>query len=87
MVRIVEDTTAIHLKMMRDDDERPVDALHVHGYAPEPDTRQVEQRIWQHIGLDQPMPANLGALGPGTRSAPLAVTQLILLHHLLSTQR
>jgi len=87
MVRIVEDTTAIHLKMMRDDDERPVDALHVHGYAPDADSRQVEQRIWEHIGLDLPMPSHLGALGPGKRSAPLAVTQLILLHHLLSTQR
>lgn len=85
LVRIVEDTTAIHIKMMRDDD-RPVDALHVHGYAPRVETDQVEKRIWDHIGLEQEMPPDLGALGPGKRSAPLAVSQLILLSHLLSTQ-
>ncbi|PZS36199.1 MAG: phosphoribulokinase [Pseudonocardiales bacterium] len=86
MVRIVEDTNAIHLKMMRDDDERPVDALHVHGYAPEPESGKIEQRLWEHIGLDQEMPTSLGMLGPDKRSAPLAVTQLILLSHLLSAQ-
>jgi len=86
MVRIVDDTTAIHLKMLRDDDERPVDALHVHGYAPPEESGKVEQRLWEHIGLDQDMPASLGVLGPDTRSAPLAVTQLILLSHLLSAQ-
>lgn len=32
------------------------------------------------------MPPGLGSLGPDQRSAPLAVTQLILLHHLLSAQ-
>jgi phosphoribulokinase len=86
LVRIVEDTTAIHIKMMRDDDERPVDALHVHGYAPREESDQVEKRIWEHTGLDQPSPPGLGMLGPDKRSAPLAVTQLILLHHLFSTQ-
>jgi phosphoribulokinase len=86
MVRLVEDTTAIHLKMMRDDDGRPVDALHVHGYAPEADSNRVEQRIWENIGMDHPAPPRLGAIGPDKRSAPLAVTQLILLHHLLSSQ-
>jgi hypothetical protein len=29
------------------------------------------------------MPAGLGRLGPGERSEPLAVTQLLLLYHLL----
>jgi phosphoribulokinase len=87
LVRIVEDTTAIHLKMMRDDDDRPVDAMHVHGYAPPEESGKVEQRIWEDIGLDQAPPPGLGALGPDKRSAPLAVTQLILLHHLLSTDR
>lgn len=86
LVRIVEHTSAIHLKMLRDDDERPVDALHVHGYAPEEDSSRVERLIWEDIGLDQPVPSGLGAIGPEQRSAPLAVTQLILLHHLLSAQ-
>lgn len=86
MVRFVEDTRAIHIKMMRDDDDRPVDALHVHGYAPQVESAEVEKRIWQHIGLDRAMPDGLGMLGADARSAPLAVTQLILLSHLLSTQ-
>ncbi len=87
MVRIVEDTNAIHIKMMRDGDDRPVDALHVHGYAPEAESAQVEKRLWEHIGSAEDMPDGLGVLGPDNRSAPLAVTQLILLSHLLSTPR
>ncbi|MEP6697463.1 MAG: phosphoribulokinase, partial [Pseudonocardiales bacterium] len=86
MVRFVEDTSAIHLKMIRDDDERPVDALHVHGYATAAEGDKIERRLWEHIGLEQEMPAHLGELGEGKRSAPLAVTQLILLSHLLSAQ-
>ncbi len=86
MIRIVEDTTAVHLKMVRDDDERPVDALHVHGHASPDDTDKVEQRIWEHTGLDEQLPPTLGDLGSGKRSAPLAVTQLVILHHLLSTE-
>lgn len=73
----------IHLKLEREDG-RPVEALHVHGYAPREDTMMVQKRIWEGLDLPGPVPACLGSLGEGERSEPLAVTQLILLHHLLA---
>lgn len=74
---------AMHLKLMRDDNGRPVDALHVHGYAPREDTRIVEKLIWEDLGGSDPLPESLGRINGGVRSEPLALTQLILLHHLL----
>lgn len=75
----------IHLKLVRDEDGRPVDALHIHGYAPRDDTQAVSKLIWEALGRDDPMPDTLGELAPGQRSEPLALTQLILLYHLLRT--
>lgn len=77
------DHAAMHLKLMRDDDGRPIDALHIHGHAPPDDTRALRKLIWEDLGRDDPMPASLGRVGEGTVSEPLALTQLILLHHLL----
>lgn len=74
---------AIHLKLIRDDDSKPVDALHVHGHAPRELTREVEKVIWSKLGIPTPVPESLGDLGGGLRSEPLAVTQLVLLYHLL----
>ena len=74
---------AMHLKLMRDDDGKPVDALHIHGHAPPEDSRMVAKAIWDSLGTDQPLPESLGELGPGDRSEPLALTQLILLYHLM----
>lgn len=74
---------AVHVKLMRDDDGRPVDALHVHGYAPREDSRLVEKAIWDALGRTEPVPESLGELGPGKRSEPLAITQLVVLYHLL----
>jgi phosphoribulokinase len=74
---------AMHLKLMRDDDGKPVDALHIHGHAPPEDSRTVAEAIWGSLGTDKPLPDTLGQLGPGERSEPLALTQLILLYHLL----
>lgn len=77
----------IHLKLIRDDDGRPVDALHVHGYAPTEDSLVVQKRVWSLLGEDGPVPDCLGDLGGGRRSEPLAITQLILLYHLLRRDR
>lgn len=77
---------AIHLKLLRDDDGKPVDALHIHGYAPPELTRGVQEAIWAGLGGDRPLPDGLGQLDPerpGCRSEPLAVVQLLLLYHLL----
>lgn len=74
---------AMHLKMIRDGDGRPVDALHIHGYVPRDELAPLEQAIWDELELTLPLPTALGDAGGGTRSEPLAVTQLLLLRHLL----
>lgn len=81
-----ENRGAIHLKLMRDDDDRPVDALHVHAYAPKDTTRGVQEAIWDQLDIDAPLPESLGVVRD-TRSEPLAVVQLILLYHLLMARR
>ena len=79
-----EDTReAIHLKLLRDVDGKPVDALHVHGYVSRDTTQRVEEAIWATLGIDDRLPDSLGLVKPGVRSEPLAVVQLILLYHLL----
>lgn len=74
---------AVHLKMIRDDDGKPVDALHIHGHAPPEDSRTVAEAIWDSLGATDPLPEGLGDIGNGQRSEPLALTQLILLFHLV----
>ena len=78
---------SMHLKLTRDEDGRPVDSLHVHGYAPPEDTQLLEKEIWSGLGGTTELPPVLGDLGEGKRSEPLAVTQLLLLHHLIEAAR
>ena len=83
---ITEDVReAIHLKLTRDEDGRPVDAIHVHGYAPAARTRPIEEAIWADLGVDEPLPASLGMVD-GVRSESLALTQLILLYHVMQNR-
>ncbi|MDQ2728756.1 MAG: phosphoribulokinase [Actinomycetota bacterium] len=83
-----EDTReAVHLKLARDDDGRPVDALYVHAHASREITRLVEMAIWTTLGIEGQVPNSLGVVEPGVRSEPLAVVQLILLYHLLLAHR
>ena len=81
----------MHLKLTRDEDGRPVDALHVHGYVPREDSQLLEKAIWSGLGPATEVPAFLGELdsAPDTaqRSEPLAITQLLLLYHLLEAAR
>jgi phosphoribulokinase len=78
------DRRAIHLKLARDCDGRPVDALHIHGYAPREESKVVEKAIWSQLTADGgELPDTLGSLGGSERSEPLAITQLLLLYHLL----
>jgi phosphoribulokinase len=80
---ITEDVReAIHLKLTRDEDGRPVDAIHVHGYQPSSRMRPIKEAIWAGLGVDEPLPDCLG-LVEGERSEPLALTQLILLYHVI----
>jgi phosphoribulokinase len=80
-----DDRRTVHLKLIRDGDGRPVDALHVHGYAPREDSRIVEKAIWAQLSADHgtPMPDSLGVFADGRRSEALAITQLLLVWHLL----
>jgi phosphoribulokinase len=80
-----DDRRTVHLKLIRDADGRPVDALHIHGYAPREDSRIVEKAIWEQLssGHGTPMPDSLGCLANGQRSEALAIAQLLLVWHLL----
>jgi len=74
-----EDTReAMHLKLMRDEDGKPVDAWHIHAYANRELTGRVEQAMWRGLHVPEPVPDTLGELNPGDRSEPLALVQLRL---------
>jgi phosphoribulokinase len=77
---------AMHLKLMRDEDGKPVDALHIHSYAPREITREVEQEIWKELSVDEGVPESLGTIEAGKRSEPLAIAQLILLYHMFQAK-
>ncbi|HEV2068326.1 MAG TPA: phosphoribulokinase [Acidimicrobiales bacterium] len=81
-----DDTSeAMHLKLLRDDDGKPVDALHIHSYASEEATRKAEEGLWDLMGVREPLSDELGMID-GSRDGPLAITQLILLYHLIQAQ-
>ncbi|MEA2901914.1 MAG: phosphoribulokinase [Actinomycetota bacterium] len=77
---------AMHLKIRRDEDGKPVDSVHIHSYADRDDTKKVENAIWDELGTDMPVPESLGRIDPDVRDEPLAVTQLILLYHLMQAR-
>ena len=83
-----DDRRTVHLKLIRDSDGRPVDALHIHGYAPREDSRIVEKAIWEQLSFDRgtALPDTLGEYLPGKRSEALAIAQLLLLWHLLEAR-
>jgi phosphoribulokinase len=83
-----DDRRTVHLKLIRDGDGRPVDALHVHGHAPREDSRIVEKAIWEQLSFDHGAapPDTLGEYAPGRRSEALAIAQLLLLWHLLEAR-
>lgn len=83
-----EDTAeAMHVALIRDDDGKPVDAVHIHSYADPEVARKAEQAIWEELGLDTPVPDSLGQLNGEKRDDPLALTQLILLYHLIQARQ
>ncbi len=83
-----EDTReAAHLDLTRDEDGKPVDCVHIHSYAPREVTRQIEEAIWAELGVDEPVPESLGKLDGEERDEPLALTQLILLYHLVQARQ
>lgn len=81
-----DNRTAMHLKILRDADGTPTDCLHVHGHASTEEARQLEKAIWAELEVEGGPPDSLGRIGDGRRSEPLAITQLILLYHLLAAR-
>ena len=78
---------AMHLKLTRDDDDKPVDAVHIHSYAQPEITKRVERAIWDELGTSELLPESLGVIDSETRDEPLALTQLILLYHLIQAKQ
>lgn len=78
---------AMHLRLERDDDGRPVDTLHIHGYVDQEESIALEKAIWESIGDAGVGPPDCVGLVGDSRSEPLAITQLLLLHHLLEAAR
>lgn len=84
-ILVAGEPRAIHLKLGRDEDGRPVDTLHIHGYVPQEESEIVKKAIWTRLGIDTGDPPDmLGDLGEGRRSEPLAIAQLLLLYQLIS---
>ncbi|MDQ6614074.1 MAG: phosphoribulokinase [Actinomycetota bacterium] len=74
---------AMHVKLLRDDDGKPVDVVHVHAYAERSTTRVVEEAIWDELDTHEALPQALGLIDSDSRNEALAVTQLLLLFHLI----
>lgn len=75
-------TRTVHLSSVADGPGQ-ADRLHVHGYAAPEDGATAEKLIWNALGWQtSPAPDALGRIGPGLRSTPLAIAQMVLLHHL-----
>ncbi|MGH3773498.1 MAG: phosphoribulokinase [Pseudonocardiaceae bacterium] len=81
------DRRAMHLRLARDEDGRPVEALHIHGYVPREESQLLEKAIWTKLDTAAELPSSLGQVGEGARSEPLAITQLLLLYHMLDSVR
>ena len=78
---------AMHLSLRRDQDGKPVDSVHIHSHADRDQTKKVEEAIWDELGVDESVPESLGHLDPDTRDEPLALTQLLLLYHLIQAKQ
>jgi phosphoribulokinase len=76
---------AMHRKLSRDHDGKPVDAVHIHSYAKPAITKKVEEAIWNQLGVAESVPPSLGLI-EDLRDEPLALTQLLLLYHLIQAQ-
>jgi phosphoribulokinase len=82
---LTDDTRrALHLKLIRDEDGKPVDALHLHGHAPPELAVRIERHIWSLLGFTGDLPSALGLVELDARTEPLALIELILLYQMLS---
>jgi len=83
-VLVPEVTRTMHMRLTRDSDGRPVDSVHVHGYTSAEEGARTAKVLWYNLTEgDGDPPDCLGRIGETGRSTPLALTQMILLAHLL----
>jgi phosphoribulokinase len=81
-------TRTMHMRLVRDTDGRPVDSVHVHGYSSAEENVRIEKIIWHTLcNTSIDVSGCLGWISAGQRSTPLAITQMVLLHHLLNDDR
>lgn len=81
-----DDRSAMALTVLRDEDGTPTECLRIKEHSSTEDGRQLEKAIWQQLDVDGGPPDRLGEIAPGERSESLALTQLILLYHLLQNR-
>ncbi|MGH7750007.1 MAG: hypothetical protein ACREQ5_35350, partial [Candidatus Dormibacteria bacterium] len=77
---------ALHVSLLRDEDGKPVDALYIDSRSPREMSRDLERHIWNGLDVRGELPSTLGQIEPGMRSEPLALSELILLFHMLQAQ-
>ncbi|KAA0081934.1 phosphoribulokinase [Mycolicibacterium sp. P9-64] len=83
-----EITHTMHMRLTRDTDGRPVDSVHVHGYSSTEENDRLEKMIWYALcDGDIDVVERLGWISADQRSTPLAIAQMVLLHHLLNDGR
>jgi phosphoribulokinase len=58
----------------------------VHAYAERDTTRVIEEAIWEELDTHEVLPQALGLIDTETRNEALAVTQLLLLFHLIQAK-
>jgi phosphoribulokinase len=84
---LTDDTRrALHLSLMRDEDGKPADVLYIDSSAPREMSRDLERHIWSGLEVGGELPSTLGQIEPGARSEPLALSELILLYHMLQAR-
>lgn len=71
------------------DEGRPVDFLHITGDTPPEKAQEMEETIWRHLpGFEELRNTTIGEYQDGAEtkiSYPLALTQLLIVYHLLNT--
>jgi phosphoribulokinase len=77
----------LHLELSRDGDGKPVDILEINGKITTRRAERLEELIWNLIPEAGHLRANVGAFSAGTNGAamshPLALTQLLIAHHMV----
>lgn len=79
--------SGLHLELSRDRDGKPVDVFEIDGNIPDSKAEGLEDLLWEHIPEASHLRKNVGAFANGAdkpgQSHPLALTQLLIAHHMV----